>query len=85
MSATVMINKGASTFYYAFGSTNSSQGESLSHTVADMFTPSGIFSKDLCELPAIYTKLRNFSDYHGAILQQQVSRGSMMNLAHKTF
>ena len=66
-------------------STNAFHGESLLRTFADMFPPADLFLKELCELPAIYTGLRNFLDSHGANMQQHASRRIMTTLAHNIY
>ena len=63
--------------------TEAAQGDGLLRIFADMFPPADLFSKELCELPAVYTELRNFLDSHGANMQQHSSRRIMMTLAHK--
>ena len=56
-------------------------GSTLLEEVADMFPPAILFSKDLCELPAVFTELRNFLDSRGTNMHQHSSRRIMMTLA----
>ena len=60
-------------------------GEALLREFADMFPPASLFSKELCELPAAYTEVRNFLDSRGANMQQHSSRRIMMTLAHNIY
>ena len=60
-------------------------GDSLLRMFSYMFPPAGLFSKELCELPAIYTELRNFLDARGANMQQHSSCRIMMTLAHNVY
>ena len=65
--------------------TNMVHGDSLLRMFADIFPSADLFSKELCDLPAIYTELCNFLDAHGANMQQHSSRRIMMTLAHNVY
>ena len=56
-------------------------GEALKQSVAEMFPPAMLFNKELLDMPAIYSSLRDFLDSRGANLQQHSSRRIKMTLA----
>ena len=60
-------------------------GDSLRRMFVYMFSPADLFSKELCEFPAIYTELRNFLDARGANMHQHSSHRIMMTLARNVY
>lgn len=56
-------------------------GAHLKQSVAEMFPPASLFSKELCDLAVLHSSLRDFLDSRGANLQQHSSRRIMMTLA----
>lgn len=61
------------------------QGDSLKATVADMFPPASLFSKELCDLSIVHTCLRDFLNARGCNLQQHSSRRILMTLATNVY
>lgn len=53
-------------------------GTALKNSVAEMFPPALLFSKELQDLPACYGSLRDFLDTRGAELRQHSSRRILM-------
>ena len=60
-------------------------GQTLLLEFADMFPPAALFGKELSNMPAIYSELRNFLDSRGENMQQHSSRRIMITLAHKLY
>lgn len=60
-------------------------GVQLKRTIADMFPPASLFSKEMCDIPAVHSELRDFLDSRGANLQQHSSHRIIMTLAHSLY
>ena len=54
-------------------------------SVADMFPPSDLFSKELRSLLSVCSELHNFLDSRGACMTQHSSRRIMITLAHNLY
>lgn len=60
-------------------------GDVAVRAVADLYSSSILFGKELRSIPAIHTELRNFLDSKRANLQQHSSRRIMMILANNVY
>ena len=64
---------------------SSQEGVNLLRSIADLFLPAVLFSKELRALPSIYPELRNYLDTKGCNLTQHSSRRIMMTLATNVY
>lgn len=57
----------------------------LKHSIAEMFPPALVFSKEICDMPIAFMSLRDFLDTQGANMSQHSSRGIIVNLASNQY
>lgn len=57
-------------------------GGNLREYFAELFPPSVLFCKEICDIPTMWTEIRNYMNARGANLQQHSSRRVIMTLAH---
>lgn len=85
LTALTCTQKGFITSIRILESNDSLTGIALKRAVADMVPPASLFSKEICDLSAVHTELRDFLDSRGANLQQHSSHRITMTLAHSLY
>lgn len=58
------------------------RGEALREYVAEMFSPTHLFGREIADMPSVWSELRTFFDLRGATLQPHSSRRIILTLAH---